>query len=74
MRKVEQPEQIGYRRTVFANLARDLFLSHKALVRQRAVAFGLFDGIEILALEVLDKSKLQQVLVGHVPDDHRHTV
>ena len=41
---------------------------------QRAIAFGLFERIEIGALHVFDDGELKRFGVGRLDDDDRHLV
>ena len=50
------------------------FLGHAELLEQAAVAFGFLDGVEVLALEVLDQGGGHGFGVGEVAHQGRHFV
>ena len=52
----------------------DVFLAVVEFVHQRAIAFGLFERIEIGALHVFDDGNLQRFGIGRFDDDDGHFV
>ena len=69
-----QPQRVGNMAAAFANHAGDIVLAVAEIADQRAIAFGLFERIEIGALHVLDDRKLQRFDVGRLDDDDRNVV
>ena len=70
----EQPQAVGHGRAVLADRLRDFLLREVELVHQAAVGGGLLDGVQVLALDVLDERHLEQapfVGGGHIADDDR---
>jgi hypothetical protein len=75
LRQLEQPEVVGHRRAILPHRGGDSFLGHLEIGAEPLVGRRLVDGIEILALNVLDERHLQNLRVvacSHVLDDHRH--
>jgi hypothetical protein len=71
LRKFEETEEVGDRGAVFAGALRHLFLGESEFAGEALVGVGLLDGIEILALEVLDDRDLHCLLVRDLADDGR---
>lgn len=69
-----QPQRIGNMAAAFADHAGDVVLAVAEIADQRAIAFGLFERIEIGALHVLDDRKLQRFGIGRLDDDDRNVV
>jgi hypothetical protein len=67
--EAQQAQAVGHRRPLPADLRGQLRLGPAELVEEGAVGLGLLDGIEPLALQVLDERQLQAPLFGHLPDD-----
>ena len=57
MGQPQQPDIVGNRRAILPDRLRDLFLGQTEIVGEAAVGRGLLDGIEILALNVLDQRR-----------------
>ena len=72
--QVEQAEGVGDVAAGFADGLAELLLGHAELLEQAAVAFGFLDGVEVLALQVLDQGGGHGVGVGEVADQGRHFV
>ena len=72
--KFQKPQRIGDIASALADDLGDLFLAVVKLLHQRAIAFRLFQRIEIGALHVLDDRKLQRFRIGRLDDDDRHLV
>ena len=70
-RQVQQAEGIGDVRAGTAYLARQLLVRRPEIIEQLLVRGGLFQRIELLAVQVLDQSVAQQVGVGGLTDDGR---
>ena len=71
----EQAEEVRDRRPLLPNPLRDLFLRQAELLVELVVCVGLFDRVQVLALDVLDQRDLKHVAIGHrFLDDHRHGV
>ena len=68
----QQPHVVGDRRPILADRFGDLFLGQAELVAEAAIGVRFFDRIQILALDVLDERRGQQLVVGNVADDDRH--
>ena len=60
------------RRTVLPHRVGDLFLREMKLVGEAPVGDRLFDGIQVLALDVLDQRDGEKPILGDVADDDRH--
>ena len=60
---------IGYGRAAFADASADLFLGETEFLGKPRVGGGLFDGIEPLALEILDEGQFQDLLIACLADD-----
>ena len=64
--QLEQADQVGDRRAVDAQAAGQLFLGAAVTRQVVAEGRGLVDGVEVLALEVLDHRQLEDPLVVEV--------
>ena len=60
--------------SAFANGLRKLFLGVTEVFDQGLVSLGLFNGIEICALNVLHQRDFQRLHIIEVAYDHRHFV
>ena len=67
--ELEQAQEVGDRGAVLAGALRHLLLGEAEFAGEALVGAGLLDGIEILALEVLDDGDLHGLLVGDLADD-----
>jgi hypothetical protein len=72
LRKLQQPQQIGRGAARAADGLRRLLVGEGKLGDQPLHALRLFQGVEVLALDVLDERHGQRRLIGNVLDDHRH--
>ena len=70
--EVKKADRIRDRGAVFADALGDLLLLQAEFLGQSRVGLGLLEGIEILALEVLDEGHLEHVAVRGIAHDHRH--
>ncbi len=73
-RQFQQPQRVGDIAAALADDLRNLVLAVAEFVHQRAIAFRLFERIEIGALDVLDDRELQRLGVGRFDDDDGHFV
>ena len=74
LRQLQQAQGVG---EVAATLADDfgkILLRVTVALHQRVITLTFFDGIEVLALNVLDDGDLDRLLVGQRPNDDRHLV
>src|ERR1700733_9485667 len=71
-RKPKQPQEIRDRGPILACALRHLFLRHFELVAQAIVGTGLFHGVQVGALQILNDRHLHRLLVGNVTQDCRH--
>ena len=62
-RELQQAEVVGDGRAAFPHALRHLLLCHACLFEQVLIGQGYFDGVEVLALDVLHESHLHDVLV-----------
>ncbi len=67
----EQPERVGDRGALLADPLGDLLLGQAQIVDQRLEGGRLLDGVQLLALEVLDEGQLQQPVVRDLLHDRR---
>ena len=67
--ELEQAQEVGDRGAVLAGALRHLLLGEAEFAGEALVGAGLLDGVEILALEVLDDGDLHGLLVGDLADD-----
>ena len=67
--QVQQTQGVGHGGAGLAHPLGALVLGHAVLLRQHPVALGLFDGVQILPLEVLDHGQLHGLAVVGL-DDH----
>lgn len=74
VRQVEQAERVGDVAPALAERARELVLGAVELLGEAAVALGLLDRGEVLALDVLDQRDLERGRVRELLDQHRHLV
>ena len=72
--EVEEAEGVGDRGPGAADSGRDLVLGQPELVGQLAVGVGLFHGVEVRALDVLDDGDGKLVALGELADDGRDVV
>ena len=70
--EIEKADRIRDRGTVFADALGDFLLLQTKFLGQSRISLGLFERIEILALEVLDQGHLEHVAVRGIAHDHRH--
>jgi hypothetical protein len=70
-REFEQAEGIGHDGTAFADLGGDFLLGELELGNELGVALGLFDGIEVFALEIFDQGEFENGAVVGLADDDR---
>ena len=71
LRQLEQAQRVGHRRAVLADPLRQLLLRVAELVDEPLVGLGLFDRVEVLALQVLDERELVGLALLDVLDDDR---
>ena len=71
-RQAQQPDVVGDRRAILADGRRNRLLRHRELLGQPSVGLRFFDGVEVLALDILDERDLEQLIVRHVAHRHRH--
>ena len=64
--QLQQPDQVGDGRAVQAQPPGELFLSSTVTAEILAKGRGLFDGIEVLSLQVFDHRQLEDALVVQV--------
>jgi shikimate kinase len=69
--KVQQPERIADVGAGAANLLGQLFMRSAEIVEQLLVRRRLFEGIQLLAMQVLQQRVPQHVVVVRLPDDGR---
>ena len=60
---------IGHGGAAFADATGNFFLSEVELSREAAVGGGLFNGIKIGSLEILDEGQFEDFLIGGFADD-----
>src|SRR5262249_12323165 len=70
-RKLEQADEIHDGAAVFAGSLTDVLGAQVQLGEHRRQCLRGFDGIEILALDVLDERNFHQAIVGNIADDDR---
>ena len=69
----EQSQRVGDRGAALAEPSRELFLREPVLVDEMLKAGGLFERIEVLALQILDDRKLEGLAVVARADDRRES-
>jgi len=70
--EVEEAERVRHRGAAPAEVLGELGLGCAELVDQPPVPGGLLDGVQVLALEVLDQRDLEEIPLVHFADDHGH--
>jgi hypothetical protein len=68
----EQAEHIGDRGPVFARTLRYLFMTELVFTCQAVEGLGDLNGIQILALDVLNEGDFHEAVVGIVLNDYRN--
>ena len=71
-RQLQQAEQVGDRRAIDLHAAGQLFLRALILIDVPLERFGLFDRVEVLALDVFDDGELGHLAIVHVANLHGH--
>jgi hypothetical protein len=69
--ELEEAEGVGDGATVLAGATGDVIVAEVELVREAVEGMGDLDGVEILALYVLDQRDFEQVLIGNMLDHGR---
>src|SRR5215468_6022342 len=72
LRKLHQPQGVGHVAAALSNDLRNFLLMVFELVNKRLVAGGLFEWIEVLALDVFHDSKLERLDVADIENNHGH--
>ena len=62
--QVKKPHGVGDRGSALADAFGDLILGETEIAMEPFVGAGLFDGIEIFALEVLDQRELEHLAIA----------
>ena len=70
--KLQQPQRVCDRRSIFADRIGDLVLREMQFIGETAIGVRLFDRIQILALNVLDQRRSEQMFVWRLADDDRN--
>ena len=68
----QQAQSVGHHGAALADFGRDFLLRELELLDELGVTLGFFDGIEVLALEVLDERQFQHGAVVGLAEDDRH--
>ena len=68
--KLQETHRVGHGRTTFSDAFANFFLSEAKFLGKALVGCGLLDGIQSLALEILDQCELQHLLVRSFADDN----
>jgi hypothetical protein len=68
--KLEEAERIGDGGAIFAGSLADFFGTEREFGAEAAEGVGGFDGIQVLALNVLDEGDFEKAVVGNLPDDY----
>ena len=68
----QQPQGVGHGGTGLAHLLGGLLLGEAVLLDQGLVTQGLFHGVQVLPLEVLDETQLHDFPVVGLDDDGGH--
>ena len=71
-RQFQKPKRVRHMAAAFADDFGKLLLAVIEALDQLAIAAGLFDGIEVRALNVLDDRELEHFLVGELSHDDRN--
>ena len=61
--QLQQTQEIRHGGAVFAHFLGDFLLREVTFVNQALVAFGQFNGVQILSVDVLDDGELQHLLI-----------
>ena len=72
LRQIEQTHRIGDRGTVLAHALRDVFLAHLEVLGKSRVGGGFFNGVEVLALEILNERHLEHITITGLTDYDRN--
>jgi hypothetical protein len=73
-RQAQQAEEIGDRCPILPCPLGDLFVAEFELLHHPVESVSQFNGVEVLPLNVLDKTELQQLIVSKVLDHGRHAL
>jgi hypothetical protein len=73
-RQGKQPHQIGDMAARLVNNPGQRFLAMPVILDKPLISLRFFNGIEILALDILHQRDFQRRRIGEVADDHRHFV
>ncbi len=72
MRQLEQAYVVGNRGAIFAGALRHLLLGDIELTREPVESLGLLHGTQVFALQILNDSELQRLLVTDLADYRRN--
>ena len=70
-REFQQAQEVGDGGAALADLSAQLFLGEAALINETLVRDGHFDGVEVLAVDVLDEGELKHLFVVGDTDECR---
>src|SRR5260221_6427740 len=70
--QLQEPQRVGHVTAALAHHLRNLVLMVFELVNERLVACGLFQRIEVLALDVFHDGELERLDVADVENNHRN--
>ena len=73
-RQPEKAHRVGDVNAALADDARQILLRVLKFLEQPAIAFGLLERRQILALHILDERHFEHLAVGELADDDRHFV
>src|ERR1017187_855928 len=71
-RKLEEPEEVDDGGAIFTGALSNLIGVEEEFAAQAVKGNGGFDGVQILALDVLDQGDFEQTVVGDFADNNRH--
>jgi hypothetical protein len=71
LRQAQEANEIGNAGAILASAVCDFLVGEAEVVGEAFEGLRGFDGVEVLALDVLDEGELQELIVGEVLDDHR---
>ena len=72
MRQPQQPDEVGYRSTIFAGSLADIFVAEAVLTCESVEGLSDFDRIQIFALNVLDQGDFKESVCCEILDYDRY--
>ena len=68
-RELEQPQRVGHLRARASDAVSQLFMGGTEVLKQLLVGGGLFEGVQLAAVQVFQQSVAEEVVIGGVTDN-----